>query len=88
MKIRLLLLSILAALALAGCGNKGPLVQAPPDPSEEAPADDGTPPAHDESEPTDTDDTDTDAAPESDTAPPADNPVIEPVPPAAGTDGA
>ena len=86
MNTRLLLLSILAALALAGCGNKGPLVQAPPDPSEEAPADDGTPPAHDESEPVDADDTA--PAPESETEPPADKPVIEPVPPAAGTDGA
>lgn len=38
MNLRFALLIVFSALALAGCGNKGPLVQAPPKPAEETPA--------------------------------------------------
>lgn len=46
MNLRIASLIALSALALVGCGNKGPLVQAPPKPAEEAPAEpQTTPPA-------------------------------------------
>jgi diaminopimelate decarboxylase len=52
---RLTLLSIAAALALSGCGNKGPLVLPDAPDEAEAPvaAEDGTEPAADASEPAD-----------------------------------
>lgn len=83
MNTRLALLIVLSSLTLAGCGNKGPLVQAPPKAAEEAPASDGTPPAHDESEPIDTDG----SVPEQqdENTPPEVDPVIEPVPPGDGS---
>ncbi len=44
MNVRIAFTIALSALALAGCGNKGPLVQAPPKPAEEAPAEPQTAP--------------------------------------------
>jgi predicted small lipoprotein YifL len=71
---RLTLLSIAAALALSGCGNKGPLVlpDAPDEAEAPAAAEQGTQPAADASEPAD----DAEPAPE-----PADeNAPVEPEP--------
>jgi predicted small lipoprotein YifL len=50
---RLTLLSIAAALALSGCGNKGPLVlpDAPDEAEAPAAAEQGTQPAADDAEP-------------------------------------
>lgn len=50
MKPRFAFLFALMALTLSGCGNKGPLVQAPRKPAEEVPATE-TPPADSASEP-------------------------------------
>lgn len=44
MNLRIAVTIALSALALAGCGNKGPLIQAPPKPAEEAPAEPQTAP--------------------------------------------
>lgn len=54
----LLILSLLlpASLALTGCGNKGPLVQAPPKPAEEAPAKDEAPRTEGQPDPADLED--------------------------------
>ncbi len=77
MNTRLVLLIVLSSLVLVGCGNKGPLVQAPREPTD-IPASDGTPPAHDESEPADGEE----SAPESEdeSKPPVVDPSIEAVP--------
>lgn len=89
MNTRLALLLVLSSLALAGCGNKGPLVQAPPESAQEAPASDTTPPtsdttppAHDESTPVDADEPA--PQPQQEDQPLPADPVIEPVPPGDG----
>lgn len=79
MNTRLALLIALSSLVLAGCGNKGPLVQAPRQPVE-VPASDGTPPAHDESEPVDADESVPESEDENENKPPVADPSIEPVP--------
>ena len=78
MNLRFSLLMALSALALAGCGNKGPLVQAPPKttetPAEQTPkAEQPAPPAEE---------TPAEPAPESETVPPAS--ATPPVPDADG----
>jgi predicted small lipoprotein YifL len=75
MNTRLVLSIVLMSLLLAGCGNKGPLIQAPRE-AAEVPASDGTPPAHDESEPADA----AESEPEDGSQPPVVDPSIEPVP--------
>lgn len=80
MKLRFVLLIALAALALSGCGNKGPLVQAPREPAEEVPATE-TPPAGDATEPASSD---TPAAEDAPT-PAETEPPVEPTP--ADADG-
>ena len=91
MNLRLLAVSIaLSSLALAGCGNKGPLVQAPPDPvEEEAPAIEQAPPTEDQTESKDL--VDPASTPKADeTAPPEATPVEsapEQVPPASDGGG-
>jgi len=77
MNTRLVLSIVLMSLFLTGCGNKGPLVQAPR-PAAEVPASDGTPPAHDESEPADADESASE--PEDESQAPVADPSIEPVP--------
>ncbi len=63
MKLRSAVSIAFASLLLAGCGNKGPLVQAPPKPAEEAPSEEQTAPPAQE--------TPADATAEPEAAPPA-----------------
>lgn len=69
MNPRLALLMV-PLLALAGCGNKGPLVQAPPEPVEEAPANGEAPRTEGQPDPADLED------------PAVNQEVTEPLPPA------
>lgn len=62
---------VLSSLALTGCGNKGPLVQAPPKPAEEeAPATDKAPQTEGQPAPVDQED------------PALNMEIIQPLPPA------
>ena len=64
------LLVVSSSLALTGCGNKGPLVQAPPKPAEEAPAKDEAPRTEGQPDPADFED------------PAVNQEITEPLPPA------
>lgn len=87
MSLRIALFIVLSLLALTGCGNKGPLVQAPPKPVEEAPAKDEAPRTEGQPNPADLEDPAVNQE-ITEPLPPADPPAqTEPVPPSPANDG-